>query len=331
MEYKKNPDGAPRDGAPSSDGTSALFVSARKKQLAQQEAERAAREKEEQRLAAEAEVRRLEAEVVERKRRAEEEALRVEADNAEKRRLAEAEAKRIAAEANALKAQAAANPNAVLGTPPPQAPAFAAPVQPAAAAPAKPLNMKLIIGAAAGALVVLILAIVLISSIGGGGVDSDAKFDASTQVTVMAMGINYPKSQLKISSQNANGVAFGPIDQGDDVTINCVVHSVGNTTIQALNATNMEFVKALSTNIVDGKIGAADTVGSHVRRRMAGVDSDTGNAMVLYVQTGGWKNIHNNKVYTYSFLLACPQKSEDAWVKLWDRMLDELYDPSAAG
>jgi len=328
MEYKKN-----SDGAPSSDGTSALFVSARKKQLAQQEAERAAREKEEQRLAAEAEVRRLEAEVVERKRRAEEEALRVEADNAEKRRLAEAEAKRIAAEASAMKAQAAANPNAVLGTAPTptQAPVFAAPVQPAAAAQKKPLNMKLIIGAAAGALVVLILAIVLISSIGGGGVDSDAKFDASTQVAVMAMGINYPKSQLKISSQNANGVAFGPIDQGDDVTINCVVHSVGNTTIQALNATNMEFVKALSTNIVDGKIGAADTVGSHVRRRMAGVDSDTGNAMVLYVQTGGWKNIHNNKVYTYSFLLACPQKSEDAWVKLWDRMLDELYDPSAAG
>ncbi len=40
-------------GAPSNDTTSALFVSARKKQLEQQEADRRAREKEEQRLAAE--------------------------------------------------------------------------------------------------------------------------------------------------------------------------------------------------------------------------------------------------------------------------------------
>lgn len=65
-------------GAPSSDTTSALFVSARKKQLEQQEEERIAREKEEKRMAAEIEVRRLEKEVEERRKRAEEEAVRVE-------------------------------------------------------------------------------------------------------------------------------------------------------------------------------------------------------------------------------------------------------------
>ena len=57
-EDKKNP-----TGAPATDTTSALFVSARKKQLEQQEAERRAKEKEEALLAAEAETRRLELEV----------------------------------------------------------------------------------------------------------------------------------------------------------------------------------------------------------------------------------------------------------------------------
>jgi hypothetical protein len=91
-------------GAPSSDTTSALFVSARKKQLEQQEAERRAKEKEDQRLAAEAEVRRLEDEVEERRRKAEEDKVH-----------AEEEAKRIAEEARARQTQAAEAPDAVLG------------------------------------------------------------------------------------------------------------------------------------------------------------------------------------------------------------------------
>jgi len=100
-------------GAPSSDTTSALFVSARKKQLEQQEAERAAREKEEQRLAAEAEVQRLEREVEERRlraaeeaRRVEEDAQRVEADAAMRRQQAEYEARRVEGEAQARRAMA---------------------------------------------------------------------------------------------------------------------------------------------------------------------------------------------------------------------------------
>lgn len=123
-------------GAPSSDTTSALFVSARKKQLEQQEAERKAKEQEEQRLAAEAEVRRLEAEVEERRRKAEEEARRVEQEAAEKRKQAEEEGRRIeqeaaekrkqaeeearhiAEEARKKKAQAAEDPDAILGTAP---------------------------------------------------------------------------------------------------------------------------------------------------------------------------------------------------------------------
>jgi hypothetical protein len=91
-------------GAPSSDTTSALFVSARKKQIEQQETERLAKEKEEKRLAAEAEVRRLEQEVADRKRKAEEDA-----------KAAEEEAKRVAEESKAKIAAAASNPDAVLG------------------------------------------------------------------------------------------------------------------------------------------------------------------------------------------------------------------------
>ena len=93
-------------GASSDDTTSALFVSARKKQLQQQEAERLAQEKEAQRLAAEAEVQRLEREVEERRRQAEEEARRIEYENAEKKRLAEEEARRAESE-NAMRRQQA--------------------------------------------------------------------------------------------------------------------------------------------------------------------------------------------------------------------------------
>lgn len=71
-------------GASSSDSTSALFVTARKKQIAEQEAQRKAAEEEAKRVAAEAEVRRLEAEVEERKRKAEEEKKRLEQEEKEK-------------------------------------------------------------------------------------------------------------------------------------------------------------------------------------------------------------------------------------------------------
>lgn len=71
QENKKN------NVAPSTDTTSALFVSARKKQIEEQEAQRLAREKEDERRRAEDEVRRLEAEVAQRKQRAQEDAQRV--------------------------------------------------------------------------------------------------------------------------------------------------------------------------------------------------------------------------------------------------------------
>ncbi len=85
-------------GAPSSDDTSALFVSARKRQLAEQEEQRVASEKEAARRAAEEEVRRLEAEVAERKRKAEEDAARIQREEIERRRQAEIEKARIEAE-----------------------------------------------------------------------------------------------------------------------------------------------------------------------------------------------------------------------------------------
>jgi hypothetical protein len=121
-------------GAPSSDTTSALFVSARKKQIEQQETERIAKEKEEKRLAAEAEVRRLEAEVADRKRKAEEDAKAAEEEA--KRIAEESKAKIAAAAAEAAaeaKAAAAATPSAPKPAPTPAKPAPATP-KPAAAA-----------------------------------------------------------------------------------------------------------------------------------------------------------------------------------------------------
>ena len=110
------------DGAPPDDITSALFVSARKKQLEQQEAERIAREKEEQRLAAEAEVQRLELEVEERRRRvaeearlADEEARRIEEEARAGRAMADEEARRVAEEAQAENVMIAGSPGALPG------------------------------------------------------------------------------------------------------------------------------------------------------------------------------------------------------------------------
>ncbi len=88
-------------GAPSSDNTSALFVSARKKQLAEQEEQRVAAEKEAARKAAEDEVRRLEEEVEERKKKAQEDAVRIQQEEAEQRKQAEITKAKIAADAKA--------------------------------------------------------------------------------------------------------------------------------------------------------------------------------------------------------------------------------------
>lgn len=155
-------------GAPSSDTTSALFVSARKKQLEQQEAERRAKEKEEQRLAAEAEVRRLEREVEERRRKAEEDARqaeedarRFEAETAEKKR--QAEARRIAGEAREENAQA---------------PAGQAPAPGAAAPPPKehrPLQSKKLMAMIGGGVLALALVVGLIALGGGKPAKTPAK------------------------------------------------------------------------------------------------------------------------------------------------------------
>lgn len=196
-DKKSNP------GAPATDTTSALFVSARKKQLQQQEEEQRAREKEEKRLEAEAEVRRLEQEVAERKRKVEEEA-----------RKAEEEARRIAEEARARKAEAEANPDAILGKAPEAQPAGkgfnmpklgagkpgrdkAAPspdpgrkttpeAQPALGSAAKDgraakVNKKMIpmIGGAAAVVLIAIIAIVMIT--GSGGLPDGFKKYASTE------------------------------------------------------------------------------------------------------------------------------------------------------
>jgi hypothetical protein len=169
-------------GAPSNDTTSALFVSARKKQLEQQEAERRVKEKEEQRLAAEAEVKRLEREVEERRRKAEMDA-----------KQADEEARRIAEQSRAKIAGAAANPDAVLGSQPaktqvvtlpnikpsgiaaPSAVPSAAPFGGGVAVAIKSLNMKqiAIIGVA------VIIVVILIAALGGrgGGDDLDGRGD----------------------------------------------------------------------------------------------------------------------------------------------------------
>ena len=130
-------------GASSSDDTSALFVTQRKKQIAEQEAQRKAAEEEAKRVAAEAEVRRLEAEVAARKQKAEEEARRIAQEAEERRRKAEEDARleeeRIARETEERRraAEAAAKAEAEAA-----AAAAKAKVEAAAAAAAAPAPEK---------------------------------------------------------------------------------------------------------------------------------------------------------------------------------------------
>lgn len=135
-------------GAPQSDETSALFVTARKKQLADQEAQRKAAEEEQKRLAAEAEVRRLEAEVAARKQQAEAEQRRLEQETEARRRQAEADAR--AAE-RAAKQHVPAQPQAATAKKPPM----------------KAPNKKTLLLAGIGAAVVIV-GIVLALVLGGG-------------------------------------------------------------------------------------------------------------------------------------------------------------------
>jgi hypothetical protein len=158
-------------GAPSDDTTSALFVSARKKQLEQQEADRRAKEKEEQRLAAEAEVRRLEWEVAERRRQAEEEVRRVEFENAERRRIAEEEARRTGQAGGMGQPQQPYNPNAAPGAwqqPAQKQPKAAKPPAQGGGLSNLMKNKKLLAIVGGGAAVVIILVVVLIVTLGGG-------------------------------------------------------------------------------------------------------------------------------------------------------------------
>ena len=181
-------------GAPSDDTTSALFVSARKKQLEEQEAARRAKEKEEQRLAAEAEVQRLEREVEERRRRAEED-----------KRLAEEEARRIAEEARVKKAMAESDPNAFLGVQPlpmkpPAQKAQGVPGAASASAPGtlvsgllKNKKMLMIAGGAAAVVIVLVVTLVLVLG-GGGSVKVDPGLELSSFYDNYGISLKYPEN-----------------------------------------------------------------------------------------------------------------------------------------
>ena len=200
-------------GAPSNDTTSALFVSARKKQLEQQEADRRAREKEEQRLAAEAEVRRLEREVEDRRRKAEEDAKKADED-----------ARRIAEESRQKQAQAASNPDAILGAQQekkeiklpsmPKMPKISAPVKQekpakpaggAATATKAPMNTKMlaIIG---GGVAVVVLIIVLVMTMGGGDRGGGADLPNNYISNSLGIDFSYPTGWVVEEDASLNAV-----------------------------------------------------------------------------------------------------------------------------
>jgi hypothetical protein len=269
-------------GAPSNDTTSALFVSARKKQLEQQEADRRAKEKEEQRIAAEAEVRRLEREVEERRRKVEEDRVKT-----------EEEAKRIAQEARAKQAQAAADPDAVLGAAPPPKKEIKLPQMPkipkismphqqekpasggAVAASKLPLSPKMlaIIG---GGVAAVILIIVLVMTMGGGG---GTTLDNSYRSNSLGLELAYPTGWLVEEDAAQSAVTLQDGETGLLMIIDATdsVYEYGSDVISAAEAMMQMIVMGLGNDEADMPLPTLQKTGDYVS---GGVEFETGDVFI---------------------------------------------------
>lgn len=229
-------------GAPSSDTTSALFVSQRKKQLEQQEVERRAKEKEEQRIAAEAEVRKLEREVEERKRKAEE------------------DARQVAEEARIKKEQAAANPDAVLGgatKPPAERASVAKPPKRSpgdVATAGKPMDMKKvgIIGGAVAVVAVIIIVIVMVSGGGGSTAAGDLIPYSSSQ---KGISFSYPKG-WQVDDASAESVTISSEDLGAFIILMDITNQINEMTGAGMDIVSAAelVMKALVESMVGGSV-----------------------------------------------------------------------------
>ncbi|XEQ95505.1 hypothetical protein SPX_02760 [Sporomusa paucivorans] len=337
-EEKKNP------GAASGDDTSALFVSARKKQLAEQEVQRKAAEEEAKRKAAEEEVRRLEAEVAERKRQAEEEAIR------------------IAEEARAQKAEAAANPDAILGPPPaeqegkgaglPQMPKISIPrpdISPAAMEKitGNPKRLKII-----GAAVVVLMA-VLFFAWGGGEeaqgdpgdtnnaakavavdtvIDVNAPFNDQKTLSTSGIIIHYPSSIFTVQSSTASELV---LSAGDDAHAMLIISIADTPTakylankdmvIPVLEANNKAKVAGLLNTVSEPAVLSQKVVNpsGNVWRYLttATFKDDTGQEMYMYWWTGVWYKNKQSYVSEYAFICktSLAVKYLPLVEKIWDK------------
>ena len=197
-------------GASSEDDTSALFVTARKKQLAEQEARQKAAEEEARRVAAEAEVRRLEAEVAARKQKAEEEARRLAEEAEERRRRAEeeriADEKRVSADADDQR-RLSQIPSGTPSSKPEAGKAVRS-----VANKVKGLGKKklTIIGASAAGVILAVIIIIAAVSLSGGGSSMASYEDAMTGIsfscppdmTVATGQTGWPNEIACISDEN---------------------------------------------------------------------------------------------------------------------------------
>lgn len=155
--------------AASQEETSALFVKARKKQLAEQEEARREAEEEARRLAAEEEVRRLEEQVARRKREAEEEAKRLEEEAKAKKADTAAGKEKTAAAKSESKLPERKN---VISKPGISKPAISKPAIPKPAIPKIPAgsgmpDKKILLFGGIGA-AVAVIALILVLVLGGG-------------------------------------------------------------------------------------------------------------------------------------------------------------------
>lgn len=339
-EEKKNP------GAASGDDTSALFVSARKKQLAEQEVQRKAAEEEAKRKAAEEEVRRLEAEVAERKRQA------------------EAEAKKVAEEARAKKAEAAANPDAILGVPPaekegkdaslPQVPKISIPrpnIDPASMEKItrNPKLLKIIGGAVA-----LLLVVALFLFWGGEknvadeeenrgkpamaesiSVDVNAALDAQQTLSDIGMVIHYPSTIFTVQSALSNRL---DLSAGNDAHAMLMVFSAGQPTakplttkdllITTLEADNKAMVAGFLNTVIEPVILSQKAVNPRDKvwqyLTTATFKDDDGKEIYLYWWTGSWS--YKKQSYVYEYVFACETSMAVKYLPLVEKIWHQKTD-----
>jgi hypothetical protein len=328
-QEKKNP-----PGAPSSDTTSALFVTARKKQLAQQEMERKAKEMEEARLAAEAELRHLEEKVDLRRKRTEEE-----------KKLAMVDPRRARKDAENL-------PQVDLDS------LRQSPADETEIAPPKAQGSKKTI-------LILAAVVVLLAAVAGGALfltrggitkqaetsavpveemitqtpqsediemlplNYNANFDTEIIVQQANLGFSYPSSELGVTEQTDSAVKLTSHDDLSFIYIGVVYRkesNQGKITDDEMKKQLEGVIDSMKKNVGLNVINVKDFTSNTDGQFMGTYTNDAGREQYVFVKFSVWENKADKSNNIVATLLECPNSQSGDYLNLLLKIIKTNFD-----